>query len=366
MREESELAQDRALRRDPSLRIAVVGFGRMGRTRKNAVDATGIGEVVAVVLGPGDSNPEDIPSHDLDSVLSDPSIDAIFACSVNSVNSEVTKKALISGKHVFCEKPPAMNLEDMRAIRSLEEQAQKVLMYGFNHRHHGGVRKMREILDSGKLGQILWMRGRYGKSVDKDFLTSWRANPKLSGGGILMDQGIHMLDMMQYLAGDFDEVQAMVSNLFWDLEGIEDNVFLNMRNSRTGVAASLHSTMIQWRHIFSFEVFMEKGYMVLNGLKTSSNSYGAEELVVNSNSAGVPAADWRRELSQRWEEDESWEIEARLFSDLITSDDWKPGGGGSGDALKLMEIIDRVYSEPRFESSRLYGDLQLGPKDMEV
>ena len=150
--------------------------------------------------------------------------------------------------------------------------------------------KMKQIVTDGALGRILWMRGRYGKAVDENYTDTWRADPALAGGGILIDQGIHMLDLFLHLAGDFDEVQAMVSHLYWNLPGIEDNVFAQFRNSTTGCVASLHSTMIQWRHLFALEVFMERGYMVLNGLKTGSGSYGAEQRVVARNRAVAPAA----------------------------------------------------------------------------
>src|SRR5690606_1222943 len=109
---------------------------------------------------------------------------------------------------------------------------------------------------------------------------TWRAKKDLAGGGILLDQGIHMLDLFLYLGGSFDQVHAFVSNLYWKLEGIEDNVFAIMKNSRSGMVASLHSTMTQWRHLFSLEIFLESGYMVLNGLKTSSGTYGEEVLTI--------------------------------------------------------------------------------------
>jgi len=127
------------------------------------------------------------------------------------------------------------------------------------------------------------MRGRYGKSVDQSFYDQWRANPEHSGDGILLDQGIHMLDLFLHLhEGAFDQVEAFVSNLYWKM-AIEDNVFAILKDSESGVVASLHSTMTQWRHLFSLEVFLSTGYMVLNGLKTSSGTYGDEVLSIAKN-----------------------------------------------------------------------------------
>jgi 1,5-anhydro-D-fructose reductase (1,5-anhydro-D-mannitol-forming) len=104
-------------------------------------------------------------------------------------------------------------------------------MYGFNHRHHGSIQRMKAIVESGEMGRILWMRGRYGKEVDASYFETWRAKPELAGGGILLDQGIHMLDLFLHLCGGFDEVHAFVSNLYWKIEGIEDNVFAIFKNA---------------------------------------------------------------------------------------------------------------------------------------
>ena len=91
---------------------------------------------------------------------------------------------------------------------------------------------MKEVIDSGAYGRVLWMRGRYGKSVDDDYLKTWRADRAKAGGGILIDQGIHMLDLFLYFSGgQFDEVAALVSSRYWNIPGIEDNVFAIMRNT---------------------------------------------------------------------------------------------------------------------------------------
>lgn len=245
----------------------------------------------------------------------------------------------------------------MREIRAVETETGRVLMYGFNHRHHGAAVRMKEIVDSDEFGRILWMRGRYGKSVDGDYLRTWRANPALAGGGILIDQGIHMLDLFLHLGGAFDEVQAMVSHLYWNIPGIEDNVFVHLRNSETGCVASLHSTMIQWRHLFALEVFMDRGYMVLNGLKTGSGSYGAEQLVVARNRSVAPAATWEQEFSQTWEADESWDREARGFANWIATGNPGENAGDSLGALRVMELIDRIYATDRHVAPRLYSQL---------
>ena len=339
------------------LRYGIIGYGVMGQRRHDAIRRTGTGEVVAIHGYGRDPVPEGLALPTAEAVLADPRVDAVFICTVNSLNQSLTIAALQAGKHVFCEKPPAFDAAGVCAVRAVEAASARVLMYGFNHRHHGAAVRMKQIVDGGEFGRILWMRGRYGKSVDENYMSTWRANPELAGGGILLDQGIHMVDLFRHLAGDFDEVQAMVSHLYWNIPGIEDNVFANFRNSATGCCASLHSTMIQWRHLFALEVFMERGYMVLNGLKTGSNAYGAEELVVARNRAVAPAATFEQESREVWEADESWDREAHGFADWIASGRAGENAGDSLSALRVMELIDRIYATERHIAPRLYGRL---------
>ena len=154
------------------------------------------------------------------------------------------------------------------------------------------------------------------ETVTTEFYKEWRSKRELAGGGILIDQGIHMLDLFLHIGDDFDKVHASVSNLYWDLD-VEDNVFATLENSRTGLTASLHSTMTQWRHLFSLEVFLEKGYFVLNGLKTSSNSYGDEILTIAKNRSTAPAATWEDEEEILYQVDNSWKSEADEFFSAI-------------------------------------------------
>lgn len=340
------------------LNFGIIGYGSMGRVRHASVLRSDLGRTISIHAYPGDPVPEGVKlAASPEEVLNDPAIDAVFICAVNTLNKPLAIAALRAGKHVLCEKPPAFTAAEVEEIRAVEHASGRVLMYGFNHRHHGAAIRMKEIVDAGEHGRILWMRGRYGKSVDENYLTNWRADPALAGGGILLDQGIHMLDLFLYLAGEFDEVQAMVSHLYWNIPGIEDNVFAQFRNNTTGCVASLHSTMIQWRHLFALEVFMERGYMVLNGLKTGSGTYGAEQLVVARNRDAAPAATWAEETSQTWEADESWDHELRLFVDWIHTGRPGPSVGGSDAALNVMRMVDRIYATERHHAPKLYSRL---------
>ena len=322
-------------------KVGIIGYGKMGQIRHQVISAFEDVQVQSI-YDPEKVDTEIEKAQNSDQIIENPEIDAVFTCTPNYLNKPLTIQSLKAGKHVFCEKPPGFTAKDIEEIRAVEKESGKVLMYGFNHRHHASIKYMKKLVDDKEFGKILWMRGRYGKSVDETFYDNWRAKKELAGGGILIDQGIHMLDLFLHLGGNFDNVHASVSNLYWNLN-VEDNVFATLENTKTGLAASLHSTMTQWRHLVSLEVFLEKGYLVLNGLKTSSNAYGEEILTIAKNRSTAPAARWKDEKNITYHTDESWESELTEFFSAIKSNR-EVKLGNSSDALKLMKIIDKIYS----------------------
>ena len=342
------------------LTFGMIGYGKMGQIRENCLRA--LGHRLKSIHEP-DSRidmPPECRATDVETILADPEIDAVFICTINAFNKPLTIAALRAGKHVFCEKPPAFNATEMEDIRRIERISGKVLAYGFNHRHHASSIEMKDAVDSGEFGKILWMRGRYGKSVDDSYFDTWRADRDLAGGGILLDQGIHMLDLFLHLADEFDEVHALVSSLYWNLPDIEDNVFAIMRNNQTGCCASLHSTMTQWRHLFSLEVFLERGYMVLNGLKTSSGTYGTEQLTIARNRSSAPAATWEDEDVREFSVDNSWNAEVSQFCARVETNRRSRDFGDSASALRVMRLIDRIYANDRHEAADLHTNLLSG------
>jgi predicted dehydrogenase len=163
-------------------------------------------------------------------------------------------------------------------------------------------------------------------------------NKRQSGGGILMDQGIHLLDLMIMLSGGFVDVQAVVTNNFWKIDGIEDNVFMNLEGNN--LSASLHSTMIEWRHTFSLEILLESGYLALNGLKTPSGSYGSETLTICGDKHEF--ATMKKSEILEYDNNNSWNKEMELFLNSINS-------GNSytniGQAKVVLNIIERIYKD---------------------
>jgi predicted dehydrogenase len=331
-----------------TIRFGILGYGKMGRIRGSSLAELTSCQVVGFHDPHYSGELPPIRRYDqAEDLIASPEIDAVIICTPNFLTRDYVVASLRHGKHVFAEKPPGRNLGEVLEIQEAHREALRKssvkLMFGFNHRHHESISRAKEIVDSGEYGDILWMRGRYGKSVAPDFHKTWRAKKDLAGGGIFLDQGIHMLDLFLHMAGSFDEVKAFVSNLYWKGD-VEDNVFAIFRNKK-GQVASLHSTMTQWRHLFSFEIFLEKGHIVINGLRTSSNTYGEETLSCARNqSASHTSVMWGDEINEIYTTDESWKRELGVFVRAI-AEDLEISTCGIDDAVDLMRMVEAVYSQ---------------------
>jgi len=248
------------------LKIGIAGFGVVGQRRKEYIDAHPDLSCVAVCDINYSENlhkEKSINYHSVYKKLLEEDIDAIFVCMSNDMAAEVTIAALNSGKHVFCEKPPARNLKEMHAVLDCEKKHPELkLMYGFNHRYHDSIQEALSIVGSGKLGKVLNIKGVYGKAKLITFnQPDWRTKREISGGGVLLDQGIHMVDLMLLFGKEFNEVHSFISNEHWKYN-VEDNSYAIMR-SKTGIVAMLHSSATQWRHKFNLEINLEKGSLIL-------------------------------------------------------------------------------------------------------
>ena len=329
------------------LRAGIVGYGYMGEIRRRNVEA----HPDLTLMGVSDPRLSDSSSlgaplfPDCASMIA-AGVDVVFVCTPNNLTPDVVVQALERGCHVFCEKPPGRTLDDIVRIRTAESSSGGCkLIFGFNHRHHPGITDAKAIVDSGTLGRVLTLRGVYGKSGGEGFAQSWRNDPEVGGGGILLDQGIHMLDLFRFFCGDFDEVTGMCVTSHWDIP-VEDNAFVLLRNA-AGQMAQLHSSATAWKHMFRLEIGLERGYLAVTGLLSKTGSYGRETLLVGRRPQRGEAAavgNPREEMSY-YDRDPSWDLEVGHFIDCIRRDQ-AVVQGTSLDALRVMEIVDKVYGEP--------------------
>lgn len=333
---------------DPALRAGIVGYGYMGQIRhRNIVDHPDL--QLAGVCDPSRTDEIgglNVPVYGDWQALVAADLDVVFVCTPTNLTPEVAIGAMQRGRHVFCEKPPGRSLADIQRIRAVEAaNPDRKLIFGFNHRHHPGITDAKAIIDSGALGEILTLRGVYGKGGGYDYHTSWRNDPAVGGGGILLDQGLHMLDLFHLFVGEFHEVMGMRGVIHYDIP-VEDNAMLLLRTAR-GQLAQLHSTATSWKHTFRLEVGCDAGYVVISGLLSKTGSYGRETLVVGRRSGrGEKGAVGNpREETTYYDADPSWDIEVAHFVECIRQNK-AIEKGSSLDAMRVMKVVDRVYSQP--------------------
>lgn len=326
------------------MKVGIAGFGVVGRRRKECVDRHPDLKVVAVCDrvfdGKGKLSDGTRYFSDYRSLLEE-KLDILLVCLTNDVAADVTIAGLEAGLHVFCEKPPGRTVEDIVRVISCERKHPSLkLMYGFNHRYHESIQEALGILQSGELGSVINLRGMYGKAKLITFnQPDWRTKREIAGGGVLLDQGIHMVDLMRLFGGEFTEIYSFISNGHWGYD-VEDNAYALMRTPH-GVVGMLNSSATQWRHRFHLDINLERGSLILGGILSGTKSYGAETLTVvradPDNDRGDP-----REQVTRYNRDPSWYEEISTFVDAIVCD--KPvSSGSSDDALQTMKLVYKIY-----------------------
>ena len=326
------------------LRVGIAGFGVVGKRRRTFIDAHPALKTVAVCdrTFEGQGAFEDgVGYHAQYQGLLGEDLDLLFVCMTNDMAPEVTIAGLEQGLHVFCEKPPGRDVSDIARVIACEKAHPGLkLKYGFNHRYHDSVRDALAIVGSGELGRVINLRGVYGKSKFISFgaHSDWRTERAVAGGGILLDQGIHMVDLMRLFAGEFADIHSFVANDYWHHD-IEDNAYALMR-TRDGVVAMLHSTATQWRHRFALEITLARGAVILSGILSGSKSYGAETMTV-ARAADDDQGDPDEE-TREYEDDTSWRDEIAEFANAVI-DDIPIVNGSSEDALKTMQLVYRIY-----------------------
>jgi len=333
------------------IKVLVIGFGYMGEIRAKVVESLEGFALVGICdpFATSAQNVRECPHFtDYREAILALRPDLTFVCTPNNLSPEVCVLALNSGSHVFCEKPPGRSVEDIEKIIAAERANDGLkVMFGFNHRHHPAILEARSIVEGGRLGKILWIRGVYGKSGGKGrgFEQSWRNDPSISGGGILLDQGIHMLDLFRLFCGDFEAVQGLMGTTHWDVP-VEDNAMVLLRSTQ-GVMAQLHSSATLWKHTFELEIGMEQGYMVAHGLLSKTGSYGRETLVVGRRVQdsdpelfpGVPEED-----VSYFDQDLSWNLQVEEMGRCILENK-EVEDSSTNDALQVMQIIETIYRQ---------------------
>ena len=324
-------------------RVAIVGCGLVGNKRARAV-AADPGSRLTAVADVDRARAERLAAchtscsaaTDWEAVVTRSDVDLVIVATTNDALVPVASGAVASGKPVLIEKPAARNPAELRQLISVANDARVLVKVGFNHRFHPAIQKARNLFDEGAIGPLMYIRARYGHGGRLGYEREWRADPRIAGGGELLDQGVHLIDLARWFAGDFTDVRGCVETFFWRMP-VEDNAFLLLR-AAGGQVAWLHVSCTEWKNLFCLEIFGRGGKLQIDGL---GGSYGIERLTFYRMlpSMGPPE-------TTTWEypaDDESWNEEYRHL--LACIHDGQPVSGGLEDALAALEVVRAVYEK---------------------
>lgn len=269
-----------------------------------------------------------------------PLVDVVVVATLHDSLSEITRTAVEAGKHVLVEKPAARNAAELEPVMEAAAKHGVKVHVGFNHRYHRSLRKAKELVDSGVLGELMFVRARYGHGARIGYDKEWRANPTLSGGGELIDQGPHLIDLTRWFLGEITEVQGFAHTYYWDMP-VDDNGFMLLKTAKKQ-AAFLHASCTEWKNLFSMEIYGKLGKLDLSGL---GGSYGLEKIT------------WYRMLPEMgppettsWEYpmgDDSWAVEIAEFFEDIRLD--REPSAGLRDAQAALKVVESIYRESGYD-----------------
>jgi predicted dehydrogenase len=268
--------------------------------------------------------------------LADPAVQAVIVATLNAALAPIAIAAAKAGKHVLIEKPGALNAAELKELSAVAKGMGVKVRIGYNHRFHPALQKARELIDAGAVGKLMFLRARYGHGGRKGYDREWRADPKLSGGGELIDQGVHLIDLAGWFLGDFPTVEGHASTLFWDMK-VDDNAFLSLRTPE-GQTAWLHVSCSEWKNLFSLEIYGRDGKLAIDGL---GGSYGLEKLAYYRMlpEMGPPE-------TTIWEYprgDDSWAAETTAFvEDIRLGREPSPG---LAEGIRTLEIVETIYQK---------------------
>lgn len=323
------------------MNIAVIGAGLIGRKRAQALPKD---LKLSVICDIDRKRSEQFakefncfPETSWEEVIKNKNIKALIISTTNKYLPIIAKQAILAGKHVLIEKPGARNLKELEDLKKTSQKRNVVVMFGYNHRYHPAILLAKKLIDSKKYGKILFMRAKYGHGGRLGYEKEWRFNKEIAGGGELLDQGTHLIDLVNFFNGPMELHSGLISSLFWKTS-LEDSAFIILKNEQS--MAYLSVTCVEWKNVFSFEIMLQTAQIQIDGL---GRSYGKEKLTIYkmNKKMGPP----RMKEFVFPDEDLSWKKENEIFMKKIQAN--TSSAQSLEDALYVLGIIDKIYSQNR-------------------
>lgn len=338
------------------MNVAIIGCGFIGRKRAKCLGEHKLVAVADIVQTRAQALAQEHPGATVmhwQDVVKSKDVEAVVVSTTHDSLSTITFECVASGKHVLVDKPAARNAKELDPVLDLldgsigridpsyagsrNNPGRPKVRVGFNHRYHGAVQKAKELIDAGAVGEMMFLRARYGHGGRTGYEKEWRADPEVSGGGELLDQGMHLIDLSRWMLGEFPHVEGYVNTYFWQMP-VEDNAFALLRTERNQVAW-LHVSWTEWKNLFSLELYGKTGKLHIEGL---GGSYGEEQLTFYRMlpEMGPPEIE-----TWQFPEDNSWAIEFNEFVRDINED--RIVEPGLGDAHAALTIVQKIYEKSR-------------------
>jgi len=322
------------------LGVAIVGCGLVGQKRAKALAGARLTACADVKRERADALARTASgataSHDWHAAIDRPDVDVVVVATTNDALAAVARFAVEAGKHVLVEKPAARSVAEIDTVIEAAARCRRLVRVGFNHRYHPAMLKTREIVDAGALGDLMFVRGRYGHGGRVGYEKEWRADPRLAGGGELIDQGVHLIDLSRWLLGDFVTVEGFAHTYFWPMP-VDDNAFMTLRTAREQTAF-LHVSCTEWKNLFSLEIYGHDAKLHVEGL---GGSYGLERLALYQMlpEMGPPETTiWEYPRGDR-----SWALELEEFLDDIRLG--RQPAAGLADARAALAVVEQIQRQ---------------------
>jgi predicted dehydrogenase len=318
--------------------VAIVGCGLIGQKRAKALGSARLVVCADITQDRADRLAASVTGckalTDWKVAVNDPAVSIVIISTLHDTLAEIAHGAVAAGKHVLIEKPAARRAAELAGLAEAAAANGSLVRVGFNHRYHRALQKAHNLVTSGALGPLMFLRARYGHGGRVGYDREWRSDPAKSGGGELIDQGPHLIDLSRWFLGDFSQIDGFATTYFWDMP-VDDNGFLLLKTAEKKVAF-LHASCTEWKNTFSFEIYGRDGKIDINGL---GGSYGTERLTHYRMlpEMGPPeTTTWEYPMA-----DNSWDMEFAEFLEDIRLR--RSPSAGLRDAIEALTIIEKIY-----------------------
>lgn len=327
-----------------TLGVAIIGAGMIGQKRAKALAGARLVACADAIPERAQALARTAPGStafaDWRAAVASPEVSVVVVSTLHDSLAEIAGAAIAAGRHVLVEKPAARRAIEIEPLIPLAAARRLKVRVGFNHRYHRALRRARTLIEEGALGELMFLRARYGHGGRIGYDREWRADPVRSGGGELIDQGPHLIDLARWFLGDFEEIDGFAHTYFWDMP-VDDNAFLLLKTAKKQVAF-LHVSCSEWKNTFSLEIYGRLGKIDISGL---GGSYGPERITFYRMlpEMGPPeTTSWEFPMA-----DDSWAVEFSEFLDDIRLD--RAPAAGLADAAAVLHIIERIYESSGYD-----------------